>query len=114
MRPRPAPAALLALALGLGGCFVVDELDRADQNAGRFSGASKSAPSEAPAPAPLRRERSLLQRLGDRVADLRDFVGEALERRGPEDEIVPCRLGDGLRYTRRGDCEALGGRAPRS
>jgi len=114
MAPRSAAAVLLVLALGLGGCFVMDELDRAGRGAERFSRTSKDGAEGAPAPAAARRGPSLVDRLGERVADLRDWLEEALERRGPEDDIVRCQLGREMRFTTRGDCRALGGRVPRS
>lgn len=92
----------------------MDELDQASRSAERFSHTPKSDAKEAPVPAASRREPSLVDRLGDRLADLRDWLEEALERRGPDDDIVRCQLEGELRYTSRGDCRALGGRVPRS
>ncbi len=113
MRSGPAIGVLLLAALSLGGCFVVDELDRASESAERFS---RSEKPETPQPDPVagrRREPSVLDRVADRAADLRDWIEEALEHRGPEDDIVRCRLRDGLRYTSRGDCHSLGGKVGR-
>jgi hypothetical protein len=107
----------LALAAGalflLSGCFLFEELDKAEKlmdahtRAGRTRRAAAEAPAEAgPAPAPDAGP-GILERVG---GWWETATTPAPPPEDPNNVLVRCAMGGSTRFTRRFDCQSQGGR----
>lgn len=107
---------LLLLALGaavlLPGCYVLEELDKAEAQMDAYTASGKQRAEEtAPAPEPGAEGPGVLDRLG---GWWEKATTPAPPPPDPNNTLVRCDLPGGARFTRRYDCQGLGGRIART
>ena len=108
----PIAIASAALLLSAGGCFVNDELTSGEQI---MESHSAGKPSAAPAPGAEEPSSLTIASLRDRgneaFGGLKNKLDEAMEKEpDPDNTILKCQVDGRVRFTRKFDCQAMGGR----
>ncbi len=107
----------LTLVLWLGsGCFVLEELDKADALIDQHSPRNRQRQEEAAKKKARKAEKekgSLLADVQGRFASLVDWVKDTAKGSPPErdadDTVVRCQISGRLHFTRKSDCQIRGG-----
>jgi len=106
------PLVSAALLLSAGGCFVNDELTSGehimDSHSSRKPGAAAKPSAEEPSGLTLAAFRS---RGSETLGGLQEKLDDAMKKEpDPDNTIIKCQVDGELRFTRKFDCQSLGGR----